>query len=218
MRINGGRAALLALAMGAAGCAVRPGPGARARVVTVEQSAPQPEWAGITRPADLDRIQRISQAWQAGLAAARTAGFTRRIRAEGALLDPEAALPWPSPAPGAYRCRLLRIGGAVRGARAFSVAGPFFCYIGGDGPLLSLTRQTGSPRPGGYLYFDNGSRMIFIGADAEGREQVPPAYATRPERDLVGVMERVDEFRYRLVLPWRRSGPLEIYELVPAVQ
>ncbi len=45
---------------------------------------------------------------------------------------------------------------------------------------------------------------------------MPPAYADNPERDVIGVVERIGDFRYRLVLPRPRGAILEIYELVPA--
>jgi hypothetical protein len=59
--------------------------------------------------------------------------------------------------------------------------------------------------------------MVFVGANALLRETAAPAYGERPDRNVVGVFERVDNFRYRLALPWRPGAPLEVYELVPEV-
>ena len=60
--------------------------------------------------------------------------------------------------------------------------------------------------------------MIFIGATALGNEPVPPAYGDDSERSLVGVLERVAPFRYRLVMPRGRSvGALDVLEMVPVI-
>lgn len=206
-------ATLLALSLILAGCESAP----RGKVIPAAAVASDAPWRGIVKPEDLDRINRVGGAWSTALATARRAGFTRRLRAEGPLLDPEVALPLPAPAPGAYRCRLFRLGAAPRGRGAFSVLGPFYCFVSGDAQGLSLVRETGSPRPGGQLHPDGPTRMVFVGANALLRETSPPAYGERPDRDVVGLFERVDNFRYRLVLPWRPSAPLEVYELVPEV-
>ena len=60
--------------------------------------------------------------------------------------------------------------------------------------------------------------MIFIGAAATGREQVPPAYGDDAERNIVGIVERIGPFRYRLVVPDPASGAtIEVLELIPAL-
>lgn len=196
-------------------CAATPGIGPQP-LVLMDEGEPEHAWRGIVHPADLERLERLDQAWTEALASARSAGFSRRVRAEGALLEPDAALPRPAPAPGVYRCRVIRFGAARPRGRAYSVT-PSFCHVGADGPLLSLTRQTGPERPGGYLYDDADTRQVYIAAVARGRERVPPAYGEDPERNVVGVVERIGDFRYRLVLPWPAGARLEVYELVPAV-
>jgi hypothetical protein len=170
----------------------------------------------LLQPADLDRVDRVADAWEEGLDAARRGGFSSRVRADGALLDPAGALPRAAPAPGSYRCRLVRLGSPVR-RRAYVSDAQSFCYVGVEGELLSLTRQTGPRRPGGYLHSDSDARLIFIGAVASGREDVPPAYGADPERNVSGVFERIGPFRYRLVVPYPEGGPkIEVLELTPA--
>ena len=135
-------------------------------------------------------------------------------RAEGPLLQPQAGLPRATPPPGPYRCRLLRFGGR----RAFTVYPSYFCDVVVEDELLSLTKQDGSERPGGYLWPDGDGRLIFLGAVALGAEPVPPAYGEDRGRDLIGLVERVGPFHYRLVMPWPPSGAsLDILELVPFV-
>jgi hypothetical protein len=206
-----------ALAVLLAGCAtVRPGVD---RGVTVEQVEPHRDWRALVSAADADRIMRVGAAWTAGLDAARAARLTRRVAAEGPLLDPAAALPRAVPPPGSYRCRVLRLGARGRGARALSASPPYFCHVGVDGPSLSFTQQTGPERPAGYIYEETETRAVFVGAFARGREDTPPAYGDDPGRDIVGIVERVGSHLYRLTFPWPPGGPpLVVIELIPALE
>jgi hypothetical protein len=193
--------------------------GTRPPKAVVEVGADEPEqaWAGIIDAADRDRLNRLPAAWEQAIAGSRGVANGRRLRAEGPLLDPAAALPRPALPPGSYRCRLHRFTAPGRGRGGLVSSGPFFCFVGAEGANTSFTRQTGPDRPGGYLYDNTEMRQIFIGATAQGREQVPPAYGQEAQRNVAGVVERVGSFRYRLVVPWPRSGDiLEVYELIPA--
>jgi len=210
-RTNGRLAAVCAALVLLAGCQAaggRPGPAAAARSVPAG-------WRNVLRPDDAARLERVPEAWTEALAAARGAGFSRRIAAAGALLAPAAALGWAAPPPGPYRCRVTRLG-APR--RAYAASAPYFCHVVDEGALLSLTKQTGAERPGGYLWDDGGRRMVFTGSTALGGERAPPAYGERAERDVVGILERIGPFRYRLVMPRPRGVvTLDVLELVPAI-
>lgn len=173
-----------------------------------------PQWQRLILPADRDRLDRLDTAWREGLETARSRGFGSRVRALGPSLEPGAALPRAVPPPGSYRCRLARLGGE----RGFAMFPSHFCHVGVEGALLSFTKQGGSERAGGYLFDDGDLRLVFLGAIARGAETMPPAYGAEAGRDSVGVVERVGPFRYRLAMPWPKSGAaLEVLELVPAV-
>lgn len=182
-----------------------------AAAVVVEVEPATPAWARALSPEHLARLEAIDLYWASGLAAGQAAGFARRIRSEGALLDPAGGQAWATPSPGSYRCRRIRLGARGR-QNGLSATGLFFCHIGDEGEQLSFTQQTGPERPGGYLSEDGGRRMIFIGALSRGREGVPPAYGEAPERDMVGLFERIGPFRYRLTLP-REDGILDVIDL-----
>jgi hypothetical protein len=107
--------------------------------------------------------------------------------------------------------------GRAGGSKAFIAYKPFFCFVGVNGEQLSITKQTGSRRPGGYLFdTEKTGRLIFLGSEALGTEETPAAYGEDPARNMAGVFERHGDFRYRLVVPWpRKESKLDVFELIP---
>lgn len=215
------RLATLAAIGALVGCANPPPPRPAAKPVVVVTPEPEPfivtDWKKIVSPADDDRLKRIEGAWTEGLAEARKAGFTRQIRAEGALLDPNLALPRAALPPGSYRCRVVTLGKAERRGRAFAAYKPFFCFVDAEDALLIFTKQTGTERPAGRIWADGDDRHVFLGAMVLDNERVPRAYGDDPARDLAGIVQRVEPFRYRIAFPWPAKGSkLDVYELVPA--
>ena len=185
--------------------------------VAIEDRA---EWQQAATPEDGEKIGRIAAAWSEALADARRAGFSSALKAEGPLLDPDAALARAAPPPGAYNCRLVKLGAQPDRGKAYVAYKPFFCFIGVSDDQLFIRKQGGSRRPGGYL-FDTAetSKLIFLGSEALGTEEAPLAYGEDPARNMAGVVERVGDFRYRLVIPWPREGSkLDVFELIPLPQ
>jgi len=213
---DAGRFVWLLPALALAGCQTAAKPDAVAVAVT---EPTEDGWRGFATEEDKAKIESLAATWAAALESAR--GFRKAIAEEGPLLDPAAALPRPEPAPGNYMCRVLRFGAAqARRAPAFQAFKAFFCHVGvaPDGQL-SITKQTGSERPAGYLWPDEGAtpRMVFLGSLALGTEDAPLPYGEDPARDMAGVFERVAPMRYRLVIPNPRgTAKLDVIELVPA--
>lgn len=185
--------------------------------IIVERELP---WRDFARDEDIDRLARVDMAWAEALGEARARGAGRAIAAEGELLDPLAALPRPSPSPGSYSCRVIRIGLQGRRGRVLSANKPYFCYVDAVEDHLSLVKQTGHERPAGRVYAsEREDQLVFLGSLVLGREEETPAYGDRPDRDVAGLIERVAPFRYRVVMPWPRSGAtLDVIELVPVVE
>lgn len=207
--------ALTAVALLSA-CQTPPVEIARAPVAVSVDVEEKEGWESIATDEDQAKISRLEVAWTEALSDARKAGFASELKAEGDLLDPKAALPRAAPPPGSYNCRLVKLGAAGK-SKAFIAYKPFFCFVGVNGEQLSITKQTGSRRPGGYLWdTEKTGRLIFLGSEALGTEEIPAAYGEDPTRSMAGVFERYGDFRYRLVVPWpKRESKLDVFELIP---
>jgi len=182
------------------------------------------DWTRQATPADRERLARLPAAWTEALAEARGKN-AKEVAALGALADPDAALPRPHPAPGVYRCRTIKLGsmGEPTPHSLAYVAYPHFrCRVeltpGGD---LTLAKQTGSQRGTGQFFPERDAqgadtaRLIFLGAQAWGSDEASaPGYGREPDRDQIGVLERIGPDRYRLALPWpRQESKLDLLEL-----
>lgn len=211
-----GRFTALPLLLMLGGCQTTSSTPPAAPTEVVEAPPVETGWRGAIRDEDSTRLARLSEAWTQGLAEARARGFGRQVSAEGDMLEPGAALPRASIPPGSYTCRLIRLGAGPR-RQAFTAYPSYFCYVGVDEELLAFTKQTGSERPAGFIWDDGEQRGVFLGSLGMG-DETPRAYGEDVRRDLVGVVERVGPFRYRLLFPWPQNGAkLDVLELVPVV-
>lgn len=176
------------------------------------------DWRGVITPADRDRYTRRAEAWSHALDQARRQPGSGDLASLGHLIDPSAALSNPEPPMGNYRCRTIKLGsqGGDEGL-GYVVYGWFGCRIDRTPEGLRFTKLTGSQRPEGLLYPEDGRHMVFLGGMSLASEHLAPAYGTQDARNLVGMVERIGEERWRLVLPWpRNESNLDILELVPA--
>ena len=172
------------------------------------------DWRQDARQADAARLRALDGAWATALAEARR-GDPRGLRQLGVLADPKAGLPRPQPGPGDYRCRTVKLGSGEGASGLPLVAyGWFKCRValspGGD---LTLAKTTGSQRPIGNLYPETARRLVYLGAVAWGDERTA-VYGRDPERDQIGVFERIGANRWRLVLPYpKQESTLDLIEL-----
>lgn len=199
--------ALATVAVAACQTVPPPPAGAPRPSVTVEEVEP---WRRIASARDSAALDSLAARWDRALAASRAAGLTRRVTAEGPLLEPGAGLPRAAPAPGTYRCRYVRLG-----VKKWSASAQAYCYVGVESGQLSLATELRGLRLGGYLWeLKSGERLVFLGASTG---KVRPAYGDDPAADSAGWVERIGEFRYRLVLPEPAPGTgLAVVELVAA--
>jgi len=173
-------------------------------------------WRATATDQDRTRIRNWYASWQAALADARAKGYGADVEREGALLDPMAALPNPHLPAGDYRCRTVKLG-AQRGTLGYVAYDWFQCRVADEQGIASLTKLTGSQRPVGLIFPDDLKRQIFLGTLELGDETMPIDYGSDRMRDMAGLVERIGDNRWRLVLPAPAyESLLDVIELVPA--
>ncbi|HZF94702.1 MAG TPA: DUF4893 domain-containing protein [Allosphingosinicella sp.] len=203
---------LLPLAAALAACQTAAPPRAAAPGASVVIEAEE-DWRGTALPEHASITEDMPPLF-AGLAAVARPG-----PADRELLDAELLLRAPAPAPGAYRCRLVRLPAPAAAARRErgAAARPAFCFVGADGERLSLTLETPARRLGGYLWpAADARRMVFLGAGFSPPARTAPAYSAAPGVNTAGLFERTGDFRYRLTVRGPSPGTLDVYELVAA--
>jgi Domain of unknown function (DUF4893) len=203
------------------GCAVVPpaNPPALApplAAAVIDPAAAATGWRATATAQDRERIRGWYAAWEAALADARADGDTAKVEAEGELLAPLAALPNPHLPPGNYRCRTVKVG-SQGGPPGLIAYGWFACRVASEQGIVSLTKASGSQRPVGLIFPDDTRRQIFLGTLLLADEVMPLDYGTDRMRDMAGLVERIGEARWRLVLPRPAyESLLDVIELVPA--
>lgn len=212
------RLAVLGGAATLAACAATPPPPPPPPVSTgAPGAATLMDWRGVITSGDRDRYRRVDAAWTLALQQARRQPGSGDLNGLGDLIQPKAARPGVTPPPGDYRCRTVKLGsqGGEDGL-GYVVYGWFACRIEQTPRGLKFSKLTGSQRPSGLLFPENDRHMVMLGSLALAQEPAANSYGRNPERDLVGVLERIGEARWRLVLPWpQNESSLDLIELVP---
>jgi hypothetical protein len=173
-------------------------------------------WQTVATTEDRRRLRDWRTMFVRGLDQARTAGNSAAIIAEGALLQPDAAVGGPIPN-GNYRCRVIKLGTPSPGMLPFVSYPSFNCRIAQSGKLQAFTKLSGSQRQVGYIFPNDQLRQVFLGTLVLGDEQRAIPYGADSDRDLAGFVERIGPGKWRLLLPSPRFESLiDIVELVPA--
>jgi hypothetical protein len=201
------RALLLTVLMLSACATSRPGGSA---------PAGPPDWRVIATEPDRKRIREWRTAWIEALRKAQAAGHGATLAREGALLQPDAAFPWQAPPMGEYQCRVIKVGAKSTGLLDYVAYPSFNCRIRAENGMTSFAKLTGSQRPIGHLLPTAGDRMIFLGTLQLGDENRALRYGDDRERDVAGIVERIGDSRWRLVLPYPRfESTIDVLELIP---
>lgn len=176
-----------------------------------------PDWRQVATRDDRNRVYRWREAWVDALAQARRSNAAD-IEAGGALFEPDTALPGAQPPPGNYACRTVKLGRAPLGGMFDYVEyPPYRCRISAREGRLHFTKLTGSQRPAGTIFPDNGRRMIFLGTLLLGDESQALRYSRDRERDLIAIIERIGPDRWRMTFPRpRHESLLDVIELTPS--
>jgi len=202
--------ALIAYGLCLAGCA------------EMRQSAPVivpagGDWRSVATADDRERLRDWRTAFASALKAARAAGHGPGIAAEGALLEPDAALPGPAIPNGDYRCRVIKLGAKSVGLLDYVAYPAFICRIAQRQRGQSLNKLTGSQRYVGRVLPGDALRQLFLGTLVLGDETGALRYGRDRERDVAGFVERVGPARWRLLMPRPHfESQMDVMELVPA--
>jgi hypothetical protein len=175
-------------------------------------------WHETATEDDLRRLREWRRAFVEALREAREGGHGAEIAREGALLQPDAALPGARLPAGDYRCRTLKLGSAGEGGLVYTPYAAFRCRVGpGPDGRMHFTKLTGSQRPVGRLYDEHDRRQIFLGTMQLGDEARALRYGRDRERNMAGIVERIGERRWRIIFPYPHfESTLDVIELVPA--
>ena len=174
-------------------------------------------WRATATTQDQARIRNWYKSWEAALADARARGNGADVDREGVLLQPMAALPNPHLPAGEYKCRTVKVGAQGHSGLGYVGYGWFRCRVAPEQGLSSLTKLSGSQRPVGLIFPDNLKRQIFLGTLELGDEKMAVNYGNDRMRDMAGVIERIGDNRWRLVLPAPAyESLLDVIELGPA--
>jgi hypothetical protein len=173
------------------------------------------DWRSVVTVADAKRLRDWRSDFAKALEQARTAGHGAEIDAEGRLLMPDAAIPGAL-ANGDYRCRIIKLGAKGPGNLGYIAYPAFTCRVVQDGAVQYFSKLSGSQRPMGRIYRADEIRSVFLGVLTLGDETRPMRYGGDPERALAGWVERIEDRRWRIVLPAPQfESNLDVIELVP---
>jgi Domain of unknown function (DUF4893) len=173
-------------------------------------------WRSIATDHDLERARKWRTAWVRALAQARAGGHSAEIAREGILLEPDAALRGVAPPAGDYRCRVLKVGGQGEDMLDYVAYPQFDCRISAGAGALDFVKLTGSQRPVGRLFADGDRRLVFLGTLQLGDERGILRYGHDRQRDMIGLLERIGERRWRLAFPYPAfESTLDVIELLP---
>ena len=177
------------------------------------------DWREVATSDDRERLRDWRDAFVSALRAARAAGHSPAIAAEGALLEPDAALPGPAIPNGDYRCRVTKLGAKTVGLLDYVAYPPFICRIAPQQGGQSLTKLTGSQRYVGLIMPSDALRQVFLGTLVLGDETRALRYGLDRERDVAGFVERIGPNRWRMLMPRPHfESQIDVMELVPNSQ
>jgi uncharacterized protein YceK len=175
------------------------------------------DWRQVVTDEDRERLRNWREAWVRALRQAERAGHAASIRAEGPLLQPDAALGGGAIPNGEYRCRVIKVGAKSSGLLDYIAYPAFRCRIGQERDLQGFAKLSGSQRQVGLIFPDSPLRQVFLGTLVLGDEARAMQYGSDRDRDLAGYVERIGPARWRLVMPYPRFESLvDVLELVPA--
>lgn len=176
-----------------------------------------PDWHNVITDPDHEHLRAWRQSLVNALAAARAAGHGAEIDKAGVLLDPDAGIDEATLPVGFYQCHMIKLGAKAPSTAQFVVAPMHHCAVRPSDTITRLIQLDGLQRPSGRLYPDGPSRMLFLGTMVLADEKLPIAYGRDEERNMVGLIQRIGDKRWRMLLPapsWEAQSA--VMEITPA--
>lgn len=173
------------------------------------------DWRKAATRQDRERLRNWRDAWMQALAKVRaTPEGVAALAGDPALFDPDRIIQGAALTPGAYRCRVHRLGGVGGGARALLRGAWTGCRVSEEG-LVRRFMTDGDQRASGNLFDSTDARTVFLGTLALGDEDRSMRYGRDERRDMAGLVERIGPARWRLVLPFPGfQSTLDVMEIV----
>ncbi len=173
------------------------------------------DWRKVATRQDRERLRGWRDAWVQALARVRaTPEGAAELALDPVLFDPDRVIQGAALRPGDYRCRVHRLGGVGPNSKPLLRGGWTGCRVAENG----ITRRfvtDGDQRASGNLFDSTDSRTVFLGTLALGDEDRPMRYGRDTRRDMAGLVERIGERRWRLVLPFPGfQSTLDVMEIV----
>lgn len=173
-------------------------------------------WRDVASDADRLRLSGWRSTFVGALAAANKSGHEAQVVAEGALLQPDAALASPAIPNGMYRCRVIKLGAKIPGMQTYAAYPGFSCRIRADRQLQRFDKLTGSQRLVGLIFPGDTLRNVFLGTLVLGDETRAMQYGQDQGRDVAGYIERIGDGRWRLLMPKPQfESQMDVMELTP---
>ena len=186
-----------------------------ATAVVRAQDAVAVDWRKVATKQDRERLRNWRDAWMQALVRVRaTPGGAAGLDADPGLFDPDRVIQGAALQPGAYRCRMHRLGGIGPHARPLLSGAWTGCRVDESGSVRHFVTD-GDQRTSGNLFDSTDSRTVFLGTLALGDEDRPMRYGRDARRDMAGLVERIGPARWRLVLPYPGfQSTLDVMEIV----
>lgn len=118
---------------------------------------------------------------------------------------------------GLYLCRSIQIEKEVVRGLAYVAYQQFRCRVTKKGSARYFEKLTGSQRTKGRIYAASDIEgEVYLGVEQLADDKTWPKYGERSSRNDAGVVQSIDEERWRIVFPGAvNNGRVNILELVP---
>jgi len=173
-------------------------------------------WHRMATEDDRTRLGHWRDNMVTALKAARAAD-AQAVDASGVVLLPDAALEPVAITSGQYRCQMLKLGVQDHSTAAFRITPVAPCTVVQEGKLLRFAMRSGLQRPQGLIYAENNRRMVMLGTLVVGDEAMAQIYSHDATRDLIGIVERIGNNHWRILLPAPHFESLfDVIDITPA--